>query len=141
MIAHRVFLTGSTGHVGRHLIPDLARAGHTVRALVRKGSEGKLPAGCEAVLGDALDANSYVEQVRSFDTFIHLVGVTHPNPSKAQEFKNIDLKSLEQALVAAKSAQVANFVYVSVAQPAPIMKAYIAVRAKAGGNDSGRLKN
>ena len=131
MTEHRVFVTGSTGHMGRHLIPELVRAGHTVRALVRKGSEGKLPIGCEPFVGDALDASSYAKPVSSFDTFVHLVGVTHPNPSKAEEFNNIDFKSMERALVASKGAAVSHFVYVSVAQPAPVMKAYIAVRARA----------
>src|SRR5262249_44208260 len=62
------------------------------------------------------------------DTFVHLVGVSHPSPSKAPLFRSVDLKSLETAVRAAQSAQVKHFVYISVAHPAPVMKAYIAVR-------------
>jgi uncharacterized protein YbjT (DUF2867 family) len=39
-----VFIAGATGYIGRHLVPELLQRGHTVRALVRRGSEGKLAA-------------------------------------------------------------------------------------------------
>ena len=38
MTNRKVFITGGTGYVGQHLLPELARRGHEVRALVRKGS-------------------------------------------------------------------------------------------------------
>jgi len=59
---------------------------------------------------------------------VHLVGTPHPNPSKAAEFEQIDLASIRAAVRAAESAGVAHIVYVSVAHPAPVMRAYIAVR-------------
>jgi uncharacterized protein YbjT (DUF2867 family) len=40
----------------------------------------------------------------------------------------VDLPSVDAALAAALAARVRHFVYVSVAQPAPVMRAYIAVR-------------
>ena len=50
-----VFIAGGTGYMGQKLIPRLLERGHAVRALVRPGSERKLPAGSGPVLGDALD--------------------------------------------------------------------------------------
>jgi len=126
---HRVFITGGTGYIGLPLIALLLKGGHDVSALVRKGSEKKLPAGCRPVLGNALDSNSYAAQITPADTFIQLVGVSHPNPSKAAEFRNVDLVSGQNAINAALAAGVRHFIYVSVAQPAPVMKAYIQVRA------------
>jgi len=41
----KVFLTGATGYVGRQVVRDLVKAGYAVAALVRKGSEPKLPEG------------------------------------------------------------------------------------------------
>ena len=127
---HCVFVTGGTGYVGRPLIARLLERGHEVRALVRPGSEKKLPARCQAILGDALDGNSYASQIAPADTFVQLVGVAHPNPSKAAEFRNVDLASGRSAIKAARSAGVKHFIYVSVAQPAPVMKAYIHVRSE-----------
>jgi len=90
----------------------------------------KLPPGCQAILGDALDGKSYALKIAPADTFVQLVGVSHPNPSKATEFRNVDLASGQGAVDAANSAGVRHFVYISVAQPAPIMKAYIEVRSQ-----------
>jgi len=131
MTQRNVFITGGTGYVGSVLIPMLLARGHTVRALARKGSEHKLPTGCEAVVGNALEAASFADQVAPSDTFIQLVGVPHPSPAKAAQFQSIDLASARASVSAAASANVAHFIYVSVAQPAPVMKAYQSARAEA----------
>ena len=125
---HSVFITGGTGYLGRPLISELVQRGHEVRALVRAGSETKLPSGCQAVLGNALEAGSYREQIRPADTFVQLVGVSHPSPSKAAQFRTVDLASASGAINAAKKAGIQHFVYLSVAHPAPVMKAYVEVR-------------
>jgi len=125
-----VFLTGGTGYVGSRLIERLLKRGHPVIALVRPQSQGKLPGGCQVVLGNPLDANSYRERIRPATTFVQLVGVAHPSPAKAAEFRSIDLVAGREAVAAAVSAGIENFVYMSVAHPAPMMKAYIAVREK-----------
>lgn len=80
--------------------------------------------------GNALDGGSYARQVQPADTFVQLVGVSHPNPSKAAEFRSIDLVSAMGAVQAAVQAGIQHFIYVSVAHPAPVMKAYIEVRTQ-----------
>ena len=116
--------------MGLRLIPRLLERGHEVRALVRLGSEKKLPPGCVPVPGSALDGNSYVDKIAPADTFVQLVGVAHPSPAKAAEFRKVDLVSGLGAVAAAKAAGIRHFVYLSVAHPAPMMKEYIAVRAE-----------
>jgi uncharacterized protein YbjT (DUF2867 family) len=116
--------------MGQQLIPRLLERGHQVRALVRAGSEKKLSPECTAVLGNALDGTSYAGQVAPADTFVQLVGVAHPSPRKAAEFRKVDLVSGLGAVAAAKAAGIRHFVYLSVGQPAPMMKAYVAVRAQ-----------
>jgi uncharacterized protein YbjT (DUF2867 family) len=125
-----VFVTGGTGYMGRRLIPQLLARGHRVQALVRSSSTAKLPAGCVPVLGDALDAASYSAAVQPAETFVHLVGVAHPSPAKAEQFRSVDLASVRAAVPAAVTAKIRHFVYVSVAHPAPMMKAYIAARSE-----------
>jgi uncharacterized protein YbjT (DUF2867 family) len=127
---HCVFVAGGTGYLGRPLIEHLRARGHQVRALVRKGSEDKLPTGCEVVFGNALENQSYAAGIAPSDTFVQLVGASHPNPSKAAQFRSVDLVAGQGAISAATRAGVAHFVYVSVAQPAPVMKAYIQARAE-----------
>lgn len=116
--------------MGRQLIPQLIARGHRVRALVRAGSESKLPAGCSPVPGDALNKASYIGSILPADTFVHLVGVAHPSPAKAAQFRSIDLVAGRASIQAAAEKGIKHFVYLSVAHPAPVMKAYIAVRAE-----------
>ena len=125
-----VFVAGGTGYLGQSLIPRLVERGHEVRALARPGSEGKLPAGCRAVAGNALDVTSFADQVCGADTWVHLVGTPRPSPWKAAQFRAVDLASVRAAVEAAQAAAIRHFVYLSVAQPAPVMKAYVAVRAE-----------
>ena len=125
-----VFIAGGTGYIGQPLIQRLAERGHHVRGLVRPGSEKKLPARCEPVPGNALDPASYASHVAPSRTFVQLVGVSHPSPAKAAEFQSIDRAAGLGAIKAALDAGVQHFVYLSVAQPAPVMKSYIAVRAE-----------
>jgi uncharacterized protein YbjT (DUF2867 family) len=128
----RVFIAGGTGYIGSALLPILLERGHRVRVLVRPGSKAQLPAECEVVSGNPLDANSYRQLIRPADTFIHLVGVAHPSRAKAAEFRAVDLISVREAVSACGELGVQHFVYLSVAHPAPlgIMKNYIAVRAQ-----------
>src|SRR6185295_11920515 len=123
-----VFVTGATGYLGRPLVAKLLERGHAVRALVRAASASKLPSNVEPVIGDALDASTYAARVQRGDVFVHLVGVAHPSPAKAAEFKSVDLASAVAAASAARGAGASRFVYVSVAQPAPVMKDYIDAR-------------
>jgi len=126
--ARHAFITGGTGYIGRPLIRELLARGHFVRALVRPGSTGKLPAGAEAVIGNALDAASFAAFIPPADTLVHLVGTPHPSPLKARQFREIDLASVRAAVSAAANSTVRHFIYLSVAHPAPVMRAYIAAR-------------
>src|SRR5262245_37537175 len=126
-----VFLTGSTGYMGSRLIPQLIKRGHAVHALARPGAEPRLPPGCTPVTGDALNRTSYQAQVPRGATFVHLIGTSHPSPAKAPLFRSVDLASVHEAVAAATTAGVSHFVYVSVAHPAPIMRAYIEARIEA----------
>ncbi len=131
MSSRLIFITGATGYLGRALIPALLARGHRVRALTREDSRQRVPAGAETVIGNALDAASFAGAIAPADTLVHLIGTPHPSPAKAASFQAVDRVSVDAALAAASAARVRHFVYVSVAQPAPVMHAYIAVRAAA----------
>ncbi len=114
--------------MGSRLIPELLTRGHKVRALVRSGSEHKLPSSCTPIRGSALDGYTYANAIGPADTFVHLVGVPHPSPAK--EFRLIDYVAACEAFDAAKCSGIQHFVYLSVAHPAPTMKAFIEIRVE-----------
>jgi uncharacterized protein YbjT (DUF2867 family) len=131
MTAKHVFITGGTGYLGRRLIPLLRAGGHRVSALARPCSAPRLPAGCDVFEGDALNGRSFAAAVPRGAAFVQLVGTPRPSPAKAAEFRAVDLVSARESIRAAVGADVGHFIYVSVAQPAPVMRAYVAVRAEA----------
>ena len=124
-----VFITGGTGYVGRPLIETLLEKGFRVHALARSESRHKLPPAALPVIGDALDDATFADAIPPDSTFVHLIGTPHPNPAKAAEFRRVDLASIQAAVRAAQRARVRHLIYVSVAHPAPVMRAYIAIRA------------
>lgn len=123
-----VLLTGGTGYIGRALSAALVRRGHRVRVLVREGSRGRVAPGAAAVIGDALDAESVRAALRPGDVVVHLVGTPRPSPRKAAEFVRVDLASIRATVDAMANGSAAHLVYLSVAQPAPVMHAYVAAR-------------
>jgi uncharacterized protein YbjT (DUF2867 family) len=130
MTANTVFLTGGTGYIGRRLIPALVNRGHHVDALVRAGSERRLPVGPTPIVGNVLARASFASAISPASVVVHLVGTPHPSPKKAAEFEAIDFVGARECIAAAKSAGARHFVYVSVAHPAPVMHAYVGVRMR-----------
>jgi nucleoside-diphosphate-sugar epimerase len=124
-----ILVTGGTGYIGRRLVPMLVARGHRVRVLTRRQSAGHVPDGATAVVGDALDKASVLAALKSDDSVVHLIGTPHPSPAKAKQFEQIDLASIRAMVAAATQARISDLVYVSVAQPAPVMQAYLWVRA------------
>ncbi|RKS79806.1 nucleoside-diphosphate-sugar epimerase [Actinomadura pelletieri DSM 43383] len=61
----RVFVTGATGALGRHLVPGLVTAGHDVTATTRSPGkvEGLRKAGAEPVVLDGLDREAVIAAV------------------------------------------------------------------------------
>ncbi len=125
-----VFVTGGTGYLGRETIGVLLQRGHAVRALTRPSSTNRVPTRATPVVGNALDSATFADAVSSGTTLMHLVGTPHPNPSKAAEFLRVDLASIQASVAAARHASVAHLIYVSVAQPAPVMRAYVDTRVQ-----------
>jgi uncharacterized protein YbjT (DUF2867 family) len=127
--SRHILITGGTGYLGRALIPALLARDHRVRALVRASSRGKLPDGAELALGDPFNTASVGAFLEGIDTVIHLIGVPKPSPAKARQFRTVDLRAAEAIIEAVRvHSRPLHFIYVSVAQPAPVMKSYIAVR-------------
>jgi uncharacterized protein YbjT (DUF2867 family) len=114
--------------MGRALIPVLVARGHHVRALVREESAHRVHPGADRVVGNVLDPATFAGAISPADTLVHLVGTPHPSPAKVASFQSVDLASVEAALAAGRAAGIRHFVYVSVAHPAPVMRAYIAAR-------------
>lgn len=71
----RVFLTGGTGLVGRHIVARLAERGVEVVVLSRSTrAAARLPAGANAITGDPAVAGPWLDDLTKCDAVIHLAG-------------------------------------------------------------------
>ena len=111
----KVFLTGGTGFVGSEVLRQLVSAGHSVRALVREGSEDKLAVtdGVEIHSGDITDAASLVGALEGCDAVIHLVGIIREFPRRGVTFKKMHVKGTENVLEAAEEQGVSRYLHMS----------------------------
>lgn len=110
-----VLLTGATGYVGSYVLDALLARGHTVRALVRGGSDDQLAArnNVEVHGGDVTDRSSFGHAFEGVDAVVHLVGIIDETPSKGVTFERIHVEGTRNVAEAAKAAGVERFVHMS----------------------------
>jgi nucleoside-diphosphate-sugar epimerase len=76
----RIFLTGATSVIGSAAAPALARAGHTVTALVRTGqAAGVKQHGVDVLTGELADVAVNRGALDGFDALVHCARDTSPN--------------------------------------------------------------
>jgi uncharacterized protein YbjT (DUF2867 family) len=113
----RVFLTGATGYVGRQVVRDLVRVGHDVAALVRKGSERKLPEGIAAKIefvgGDIQKPESYRDALRSCEAVINLPGLLREFPNKGITFEGVHFLGTKYLVDEAQKSGTLRFIQMS----------------------------
>lgn len=111
----KVFLTGGTGFVGSEVLRQLVSDGHSVRALVRKGSEDKLVRtdGVEIHPGDITDASSLVGGLEGCDAVIHLIGIIREFAGRGITFKKMHVAGTENVLEAAEEQGVRRYLHMS----------------------------
>lgn len=111
----KIFVTGATGFIGKHLVRRLAAEGHTIRCLVRKNSNIRPLAdlSVEWVYGDVNDRPALCEGMPGCDWVIHLANLYsmwEPDPSR---FTRINVDGTQAVLETALSVGVQKVVYVS----------------------------
>jgi len=124
-----IFITGGTGYIGSRLIPLLAQRNHSVRALVRNGSEGKLPSDFRTIEGNALDESTFVDKIQPPTRSSSLSASRIPAHPRVKVPR--DRSCLGPRLRGScRTSGRPSFLYLSVAHPAPTMKDYIVVRCE-----------
>jgi nucleoside-diphosphate-sugar epimerase len=125
----RVFVTGATGALGRHLVPGLVATGHEVTATTRTpGKAGQLrAAGAEPVIVDGLDREAVIAAVLAAapEVIVHqmtaLAGLRSlRNPDKAFAGTNeLRTRGTDNLLAAAAAAGTRRVIAQGYAGPGP----------------------
>ena len=129
-MSRAILIAGATGFIGRASALSLIARGHRVEALVRAPSVPRVPSGAMVEIGDALDAVALKNRLTPAHTLVALVGTAHPAPWKKDRFETIDRAAGLAAVQAVQESGARHLIYLSVAQPAPVMRSYINVRAE-----------
>jgi len=107
----RVFITGGTGFVGRHLVAELQRRGHEIMALVRR--PGHLEA-VQEIIGDITQSQTLgLERLKGCHAAIHLVALIREFPAKDITFQRVHIEGTKHVLEACQKAGVRRFLHMS----------------------------
>src|SRR5205085_10243594 len=109
-----VFVTGSTGLVGSHLVEQLVKEDKQVRALYRS----KIPAleGSESVdwiQGDIMDILLLEEAMQGIEQVYHCAAVVSFNPRNKQDMFRVNVEGTANMVNAALNTNVSKLCYVS----------------------------
>jgi dihydroflavonol-4-reductase len=111
----KLVVTGATGFVGGAVARLLAERGHSVRALVRPGSDASAleRAGVEVVRGDLLDAPSLSAAVRGAEGLFHAAAVYSYSSRRPEELYRVNADAVRTLFEAARAAGLRRAVFTS----------------------------
>ena len=106
----RVFVTGATGFIGRHLVPALRGAGHHVTAGLRRPDPDTPPLAADATVLAPFDSGSDWSRILSgMEAVVHLAGRAH-DIHDIHDIHDVRGEPAEAALRAANVGAVAELV-------------------------------
>ncbi len=111
----KVFVTGSTGFIGKHLVRRLAADGHAVRCLARRTSrvQDLQDLGVEIYYGDVSDPEVLLEGMAGCDCLFHLANLYSMWETDPDVFMRVNLEGTRTVLECAYKAGMGRVVYVS----------------------------
>jgi len=111
----RVYVTGATGFIGRHVVQRLCRAGFEVRCLVRNIDKAKIliDLGAEVVQGDVTNRATLAGSMQGCEAVVHLANVYSMWLLKGDEFERVNITGTRSVVECACDAGIEKFVYVS----------------------------
>ena len=104
----RVLVTGASGFVGRHLVPELARAGHEPLAVVRRA--GSAPPDSTEVVADLAGP---LDDLPRADAVVHLAQANVRFPDGAAELYAVNTVATQRLLDHARRSGASRFVLAS----------------------------
>jgi nucleoside-diphosphate-sugar epimerase len=107
-----IFITGTTGFVGRTVLRKLAETGFRVRAAVRKMPATPLP-DTEILIADLADQHALTAAMKGCDGVIHLAACARNWTRNPGEFDKTNVEGTQHVLAAAEASGVQRVVHTS----------------------------
>ena len=113
-----ILVTGGTGYIGEHFIPQLIENGHSVTLLVRNLEKGKklFKDTCKYIVGDITDKGSLKGCCENIDVVFHMVAMVGnqlPSDEEFKAFRAVNVGCTRNIVEEAKMFKVSRFVFVS----------------------------
>ncbi len=112
-----IFITGSTGFIGKHTTELLAKSHHKLRLLIRKTSKSSFTNNQNITLvqGDLTDKNSLLNGMKECDAVINIAGhYTFWEPDKSI-YSKINIEGTRNVMECALESNIKKVVHVSTA--------------------------
>jgi farnesol dehydrogenase len=107
----RVLVTGGTGYLGRAVVHALAKRGHAVLVFARTARQSGLPA--TLVDGDVRDRSAFERAAAGCDAICHMAALVSLWRRRREDFDEVNIGGLQNAIAAAHAAGVRRLVYTS----------------------------
>lgn len=114
----RILVTGASGAIGAALAPELARAGHAVRAFARDRARVTCGGVEEVVTGDALTGAGLDAAVADADVVYYLIHSMEPAGAAGGSFPERERRSAANVVAACERAGVRRVIYLGGLVPA-----------------------
>jgi len=111
----RIFVSGGTGFVGRHVVRALVARGFLVRCLVRPGSESHLKGfeSIDRVPGDVMRPDGLVASAEGCAAMVNLVGIIREHRARGISYERLHVRATQNMLGVAKAAGIKRYVQMS----------------------------
>lgn len=113
-----ILITGGTGFIGKHFIPELLKENHSIRLLVRNIDKAKKLFGdtCEYFVADINDKEALKGCCENIDIVYHMVakvGNELPTEETLKQFRKVNVDGTKNIMEEAKKANIKKFIFVS----------------------------
>jgi UDP-glucose 4-epimerase len=122
-----IAITGATGFIGQHLLRELPRRGHRLRALLRRPASVPLETS-SAVIGDLSRPQNMAAALEGVDAVIHSAGIAQGMSGiPADDYRVLNTEATIDLARAARRAGAKRFVFLSSirAQAGPVADAVL----------------
>ncbi len=113
----RLFITGGTGFIGKHVVALALQRGHELRCLVRdpRTAESLAPGGVTLINGDLLDPDALRRGMEGCDGLLHLANVYSFWEPDRSVYMRVNVTGTRHVMECALAAGVRKIVHVSSA--------------------------
>ena len=109
----KVAIFGSTGFVGSYIVDKLISETFIPKVLIRKGSDSKVPSGCEIIFGNIQDKSAIRQTMIGTDAVIYNIGIIRQFHQKRITFNELHVHGVKNCIEVAHKTGVKRFILMS----------------------------